>query len=106
MRSVFGRHLLQFFAIDGIEKTVPKPSGDSEVHVRVLMMNEVVGPQFSIPSIFEVEVMMGVMNDAVKNESSQRARHETQDEVELQSASQDIPRARHESCNHEPWHCD
>ncbi len=72
MRSVFGRHLLQFFAIDGIEKTVPKPSGDSEVHVRVLVMNEVVGPQFSIPSIFEVEVMMGVMNDAVENESSCR----------------------------------
>ena len=70
------------------------------------MMNEVVGPQFSIPSIFEVEVMMGVMNDAVKNESSQRTRHETQDEVKPQSASQDIPRARHESCNHEPRHSD
>ncbi len=85
---------------------IPKPGGDSEVHVRVLMMNEMAGPQFSIPSILEMEVMMGVMNDAVKNESSQRARHETRAEVELQSASQDIPHAHHESCNHEPRHSD
>lgn len=95
MRCGGGRPLLQFFAIDGTENPVPKPGGDSEVDVRVLMMNEVVGPQFSIASIFEKEVMMDVMKEAVKNESSQRACHETRDEVKLESANQDIPQARH-----------
>ena len=63
---------------------IPKTTGDSEVCVRVLMMNEVVGPQFSILSILEMEVMMNVMKDAVENETRQQARQETQDEVELQ----------------------
>ena len=85
---------------------IPKTTCDSEVCVRVLMMNEVVGSQFSILSILEMEVMMNVMKDAVKNESSQHARHEAQDEVELQSVSEDIPQARHDSGYDEPRHGD
>ena len=70
------------------------------------MMNEVVGPQFSILSILEMEVMMNVMKDSVKNESSQQARQGAQDEMELQSVSEDIPHARHDSCDYEPRHGD
>jgi len=85
---------------------IPKTTGDSEVHVRVLMMNEVVSPQFSILSILEMEVMMNVMKDAVKNKSSQQARQPAQDEMELQSVGEDIPHARKDSCNYEPRHGD
>ena len=56
---------------------IPKTAGDSEVCVRVLMMNEVVGPQFSILPILEMEVMMHVMKESVKNEAGQQARQES-----------------------------
>jgi len=87
MSFVGGCPVLEFFAIGGTENMIPKSAGDSKVHVRVLMMNKVVGSQFSILSILEMEVMMNVMKDAVENESSQQARHETQDKVELQLVS-------------------
>jgi len=85
---------------------IPKTAGDSEVCVRVLMMNEVVSPQSSILSILEMEVMMHVMKDAVENETGQHARQEAEDEVKLQPVSKDIPHDRHDGGNYEPRHGD
>ena len=69
-------------------------------------MNEVMGPQFSILSILEMEVMMNVMKESVRNKAGQQARQETQDEVELQPVGEDIPHARHHRGNYEPRHRD
>ncbi len=69
-------------------------------------MNEVMGPQFSILSILEMEVMMNVMKESVTNKAGQQARQETQDEVELQPVGEDIPHACHHRGNYEPRHRD
>src|SRR5260370_17666446 len=80
-RAVGRRRLFEFLPVRSTEDMIPKTAGDSEVCVRVLMMNEVMAAQFSILPIFEVQCMMHVMKEAVTNEPGQQARQETQDEV-------------------------
>src|SRR6266850_8245840 len=70
------------------------------------MMNEVMSPQSPILPILEMEVMMHVMKQSVKNEAGQHAREEAQDEMQLQPVSEDIPHARHDCRNDEPRHGD
>lgn len=62
---------------------IPKPARDAKVYVWELMMDEMMGPQFSITSILEMEMMMNVMEQAVTNEPGRQARHETQNKVKL-----------------------
>ena len=68
--GTFARGQGVFFPIRRTENLIPKPASDAEVYIRELMMNEVVGPEFPIPPILEMEMMMNVMEDAVENESS------------------------------------
>src|SRR5713226_8692744 len=101
-----GRNPFDFFPIRRTENVIPKTTGDPEVHVGVLMMNEVVSSQFSILSILEMEVMMNVMKHAVEDEPGRQARHEGQDEMQMQPVSDDIPHARQKSRDDEPGHGD
>ena len=41
------------------------------------MMDAVVAPEFSIPGVFETEVMKNVVKRAVADKSRQQARHES-----------------------------
>src|SRR5262245_35130253 len=79
------------FSIRGAEHMIPKTAGDAEVHVWALMMDEMVGPQFPIPSILAMAMMMEVMNDAIADEPSRQAGHETRDAVQVQTIRKDIP---------------
>src|SRR6266446_7033551 len=94
-RAAGGRRLFEFLPVHGTENMIPKTAGDSEVCVRILMMNEVMGSQFPILSILEMEVMMHVMKESVTNKPGQQARQETQDVVELQPVGTDNPHDRH-----------
>ena len=50
--------------------------------------------EFPVLPILEVEMMMNVMEDSVKDESSQQAGPETQDEVEMQAIREHVPHHR------------
>lgn len=56
---------------------IPERTCDTEVYLRVLVMNLVMNSEFSIPSVFEVEMMMNVVKGAVEVESSYQARHKS-----------------------------
>lgn len=68
-QTVRRRGLFDFFPVCRTKDVIPKPAGNAKVYVRVLVMNEVVSAQSSILSILEMEVMMHVMKESVKNKS-------------------------------------
>ena len=72
-----GDNDLPLVTISGTEKVIPEGTCDTEVYLRVLVMNLVMNPEFSIPSVFEVEMMMNVVKGAVEGEPSYQARQKS-----------------------------
>ena len=68
---------LDLLIVLGAKHMIPKPARDSEIHVRILMMNDVMGAQLSISWILEIEMVMNVMKKSIETESREQRREET-----------------------------
>ena len=99
-RAVFG------FAVGCAENLVPETHRDAEVCAGHLMVNLVVGAEFSVPGAFRVEVMMDVMKAVVEDESGEHARREAGSVAHLQPVSEDVPDAHVDARVQEPGHPD
>ena len=69
--------VFDFLTVGRAKHMIPKPAGHAEIHIRVLMMNDVMGAQFPVSWILEIEMMMNVMKHPVENKSGRQRGEET-----------------------------
>src|SRR5262245_53346201 len=50
------------------KNAIPKTGSDAKVHAGNFMVNEMMGPQFSITAILQMKMMMHVMEQTITNE--------------------------------------
>jgi len=73
------------------EDVVPKTSGYAEVHLGKGVVNFVMHSKFAIPMLGEIEVVMNVMEHAIKEKPSRKSSEETENIGDFKIDAEDEP---------------